>query len=118
MSVDRKYYVIAGYDLTGCDTDKLRDWIWEDGKEYMCNHVKGKIQLFDDPMSGTYLYFGYILASGDMYEYETSKFKVDVLNEVYGDVRAELNKLIEMGIITKDASFIPEYQIISFVECT
>ena len=35
MSVSRDFYVIAGYDLTGWDTDKLRDWKWEDGEEYI-----------------------------------------------------------------------------------
>ena len=45
MSVSRDFYVIAGYDLTGWDTDKLRDWKWEEGEEYICNHSKGNIQL-------------------------------------------------------------------------
>ena len=35
MSVSRDFYVIAGYDLTGWDTDKLRDWKWEEGEEYI-----------------------------------------------------------------------------------
>lgn len=46
MSVDRNYYVIAGYDLTGMETDKFDDWKWsEDGEKYTCYHRKGKIQL-------------------------------------------------------------------------
>lgn len=119
MSVDRNYYVIAGYDLTGMETDKFDDWKWsEDGEKYTCYHRKGKIQLFTDPMNGQYIYFGYILADGDMYEYETSKFKVEDINGVYGDVKAELVKLIEMGMFTKDPRFIPEYQVIAFEECT
>lgn len=118
MSVSRCFYVIAGYDLTGYDTDKLRDWKWEDGEEYMCYHSKGKIQLFDDPMSGNYLYFGYVLACNEMYEEDdVSKFKVDDITKVYGEVKSELIKLQELGVITKDHKFVQEYQIISFVEC-
>ena len=90
MSVSRDFYVIAGYDLTGWDTDKLRDWKWEEGEEYICNHSKGNIQLFDDPMSGSYLYFGYVLARNEMYEDdEVSKFKVDDITRVYGEVNIE-----------------------------
>lgn len=119
MGVVRNYYVIAGYDLTGMETDKFDDWKWtEEGEDYTCYQRKGKIQFFYDPMSGNHLYFGYILASGDMYGYETSKFKVDDVNAIYGDVKAELVKLIEMGVITKDPRFVPEYQIIAFEECT
>lgn len=119
MSVSRDFYVIAGYDLTGYGTDKLRDWKWEDGEEYIHNHTKGNIQLFDDPMNGTYLYFGYILAHNEMYENDkVSKFKVDDIIKVYGEVKSELIKLQELGVITKDFKFVPEYQIISFVECT
>ena len=119
MSVDKNYYVIAGYDLSGMKTDKFNDWQWSDeGEKYVCNKVKGKIQLFDDLMSGSHLYFGYVLAIGDMYECETSKFKVDDVNTVYNDVKAELVKLIEIGIIAKDPCIIPEYQIIAFEECS
>lgn len=119
MSVSRDFYVIAGYDLTGWDTDKLRDWKWEEGEEYICNHSKGNIQLFDDPMSDSYLYFGYVLARNEMYEDdEVSKFKVDDITRVYGEVKSELIKLQELGVITKDPKFVPEYQIISFVECS
>ena len=33
MSVDRRYYLINGYDLTGMDCDKLEDWKWTDEGE-------------------------------------------------------------------------------------
>ena len=91
MSVNRNYYVIAGYDLTGMETDKFDDWKWSDeGEDYICYQRKGKIQFFYDPMSGGHLYFGYILACGDMYEYETSKFKVEDVN---GDMNLQSNNL-------------------------
>ena len=117
MSISRDYYVIAGYDLTGMKTDKFDDWIWSDeGEKYTCYQRKGKIQLFCDPMSGCYLYFGYILADGDMYEYETSKFKVEDINNARDDVKNELSKLVDMGLI--NPKFILEYQVIAFEECT
>lgn len=119
MSVSRNYYVIAGYDLTDMTTDKFDDWVWsKEGEEYICYQSKGKIQLFTDPMNGSYIYLGFILADGDMYEYETSKFKVEDITAAYGDVKSELFKLIEMGMITRDPRAIPEYQVIAFEECT
>jgi hypothetical protein len=117
MSISRNYYVIAGYDLTGMKTDKFDDWKWTDeGEKYTCNQIKGKIQFFDDPMSGSHLYFGYILAGGDMYEYETSKFKVSDVSKVHDEVRCKLANMINIGLIKP--KFILEYQIIAFEECT
>ena len=118
MSVERNYYVIAGYDLTDWNTDKYEDWKWtEEGENYTYNQVKGKIQFFDDPMNGTHLYLGYILAEIDMWNSETSMFDVDDIKNKKGQVEAELVKLRELGIISKDPKFIPEYKVIVFEEC-
>lgn len=55
MSVERNYYVIGGYDLTGFKTEKYDDWRWtEQGEEYTCSQINGEIQLFDDPMNGSH----------------------------------------------------------------
>ena len=36
MSVNRNYYVIAGYDLTEFKTDKFKDWKWtEEGENIL-----------------------------------------------------------------------------------
>ena len=119
MSVDRSYYLINGYDLTGWDCDKLIDWKWTDeGEDYFCYQRKGKIQLFDDPMSGTYLYLGYILAAGDQYEFETTKLNDEEIIRSRGYVKEELVKLQELGIITKDPHFVPKLQLIMFEERT
>lgn len=119
MSVTSNYYVIAGYDLTGWETDKYNDWKWDDeGEEYLCNQIKGRIQLFDDPMSGCHLYFGYILAKGYQYDFETTKFDADIINQVKDNVKGELDKLIELGVISADPKFNPKYQVIVFEECT
>lgn len=82
MSVESKYYAIVGYDLTGCETDKFKDWKWTDeGEKYTCNQVKDRIQIFYDPMSGMHLYLGYILGCGDQYETETTKINLKDIND-------------------------------------
>ena len=118
MSMESNYYVIAGYDLTGYETDKFNDWKWtEEGENYICNQCKGEIQFFDDPMSGSYLYFGYVLASGDEYSFETTFFEVSDIEKCSGNVKAELVKLQELGVITKDLHFSPQFKVIVFEEC-
>lgn len=83
MSMESHYYVIAGYDLTVNETDKFMNWKWSDeGEDYICNQCKGEIQFFDDPMSSSHLYFGYVLAAGDEYSFDTEMFDVLILKNV------------------------------------
>lgn len=118
MSMESHYYVIAGYDLTGNETDKFKDWKWSDeGEDYICNQCKGEIQFFDDPMSGSHLYFGYILASGNEYSFDTEIFNVSDIEKCHDKVKAELVKLQELGVITKAPHFKPVFKIIVFEEC-
>lgn len=119
MSVERNYYVIGGYDVTNFKTDKYKDWSWtEQGEKYTCNQSKGKIQFFNDPMSNSYLYFGYIFASGDEYEFDTACFSVLDIELCRDEVKDELAKLIEEGIISSEALTQAEFKIIAFEECT
>ena len=119
MSVDRDYYVIAGYDLTDLDTDKFDDWKWTDeGQKYFCYQNPGHIQFFDDPMCGNYLYFGYVLANCGEYNPETTKFNANAANQVEKDVKSELMKLIYLGVISKDPHLKQEYKVIMFEQCT
>lgn len=118
MSIEKKYYVISGYDLTGLQTDKFSDWRWTiEGEKYTCYQYKGHIQLFDDPMSGNHLYLGYILSSGDEYNFDTSKFSTENVNVMADTVKSELNKLISLGVIKEVEKLELEYQIIAFEEC-
>lgn len=118
MSMESNYYVIAGYDLTGYETDKFKDWKWTDeGEDYINNQYKGEIQFFDDPMSGSYLYFGYVLADGDEYSFNTEMFDVSDIVKCSGKVKAELVKLQERGVIIKDPHFNPVFKVIVFEEC-
>lgn len=119
MSMNRNYYVIAGYDLTGWETDKFDDWKWTDeGEKYICNQRKGNIQLFDDPMSSSHLYLGFVLAAGDEYEFRTDNFDVEFVTCIKNLVTSELIKLIGLGVISRDPKFNPKYQVIVFEECT
>lgn len=115
MSISRNYYVIAGYDLTGFATDKFEDWKWDDGEEYFSYQTKGRIQLFDDPMNGDYLYLGYVLANLDMYEAETVKINLNEIDRQELYVRNKLNQLINDDIITLNDY---KYEVIVFEECT
>lgn len=119
MSMDKNYYVIAGYDLTGWKNDKFDDWKWTDeGEKYICNQSQNHIQLFYDPMSGEHLYLGFILANGDEYYFKTFKFDTEIINQVQGYVKSELVKLIGLGVISADPKFNPKYEVIVFEECT
>lgn len=122
MSVNKNYYVIVGYDLTSYKTDKYEDWKWTDeGEDLLNNQIKGKIQLFDDPMYGNYLYIGHIFATGNEYEFDTTEIPIKDVTSTYirSKVDYVLNNLIEKGIIDCNSCFQKhlEYKIIIFEEC-
>ena len=120
MSMDKNYYVVYGYDLTKYKTDKYEDWRWTDeGEEFTCNQRKGYIQLFDDPMRESYLYFGYIFASGDEYDFETTKFDIIEAERQTADIANKLRRLKDIGIINEDFDeFATPYEFIVFEEWT
>ena len=68
-------------------------------------------------MSGSYLYFGYVLVAGNEYSFDTEMFEVSDIEKCHGKVKAELVKLQELGMITKDPHFKPVFKIIVFEEC-
>ena len=117
MSIEKNYYVIAGFDLTKYKTDKFDDWKWEDdGEKFTSYQRNGNIQLFDDPMSGSHLYLGYILGSGDEYEFRTVKTDTVEIESRYVEVKNTLNYLNHIGVINVELSDI-EYKVIVFEEC-
>lgn len=119
MSVYKNYYVIAGYDLTGYKTDEYEDWRWsEEGEKYTCYQTKGNIQLFDDPMDNSHLYLGYVLAFGDEYTFEATFIEPSDIEKCIENVKTELIKLQEIGVISKDPYFKSVFKIIAFEECT
>lgn len=118
MSMDAHYYVIVGYDLTNLKTDEYMDWKWtEEGEQFLCYQFNGKVQLFDDPAhSDGHLYLGKILASGDEWDFRTTKFRTADIQDAFYDVCAALDKLISVGAISKDPKYKLVYEVISFVE--
>ena len=123
MSVNKNYYVIVGYDLTGYKTDKYKEWKWSEDWEELTNYQKkDEIQLFDDPMSGNYLYLGYILAVGDECHFDTTEISINTISspDIVTKVCRELNHLINIGVVNCE-NFIfkkpSEYKIIVFEEC-
>lgn len=101
MSVSKNTYGIVGYDLTeykdkiyteeNCETD----W-YEELRDYQ---RVGKIQIFDDPMDGYYLYFGYIFFETDeSYESKMNSISLAKINEVGDFVKEELFKYFNLQI--------------------
>lgn len=119
MSIKRSYYVIAGLDLTGFKTDKYDRWSWTDeGERYTYNQTKGEIQLFDDPMSGLFLYLGYIFSANDEYDFETTKINYESFAYQRPYVVNKLNELIDIGVIDRSVLDSAKYEIIVFEECS
>lgn len=119
MSVNKDFYVICGYDITGCETDKFDDWHWtDDGEKFTCCQRVDKIQLFTDPMAGCYLYLGYIIAHMDEYD-DSVKFGVDYMDieGKFEDVHAKLKHLIEIGVVSENA-YDRTPEVFAFIECS
>lgn len=119
MSVIQSCYVIVGVDLTGFQTDKYNEWKWtNEGENFTCYQSKGKIQLFDDPMNGEFLYLGYIFTAGDQYEFETVKINLEEIEKQRPYVMEKLKQLINMGVISENIykSNSTKYELIVFNE--
>lgn len=120
MSVNRNYYIIAGCDLTAYRTSKYNDWKWtKEGEQLTCYQNKGRIQFFEDPMDGNYLYLGYILACGDEYDFPTTKVNMKEFSRQEPYVRDKIKQLVIDGVLPPEAYSVDlKYEIIIFEECT
>ena len=118
MSVSRTRYVIVGYDFTEYKDMLLADdWKWKpENEQYSCYQSKGEIQFFDDPMSGDYLYFGYIFAVLD--EYDDSEVCHIPIGEFQRQKQYVDNKLWNMGWLQKLSLEHINYEVIAFTECS
>ncbi len=122
MSVERNYYVIAGYDLTNFIVDEQKfyeEWRWtEEGEKYFCGYKKDNVQLFNDGMRGDNLYLGYVLACADEYDFDTVKFKITDIENVKSKVNSVLLHLQNIGLIADNDDFGNplRYEIIVFEE--
>lgn len=99
MSVSKYTYGIVGYDLTEYK-DKIfteenceSDWY----EDLRCYQRVGKIQIFDDPMSRDYLYFGYIFfETDDSYENKLGFISLEKATEISDIVKEELFKYFNL----------------------
>lgn len=116
MSSVRNDYVIVGYDFTQFK-DELYGEEWAENpenEEYWCHQDKGNIQMFDDPMGGDYLYFGYIIAANDEYDSDVTTVP---LAELIRQKPFVDSKLSNMGWnVTGSLLDSIKYQVISFSE--
>jgi len=118
--MNRNYYVIAGCDLTPFRTDKYEDWKWtKEGENMTNNQRKGYIQFFDDPMDGSYLYLGHVLADGDEYDFPTVKIGKKTVDMYEPYILDKIKQLVIDGVLpatllTQDL----KYEIIIFEETT
>lgn len=104
MSISREFYIICGYDITGCKTDSFDEWYHKYGENWVDFQTKGNIQLFTDPMNGDYLYLGYIIGSIDDV-WCGCKCGIDI-NDIEGkfyDVHKKLNYLVDINAISEEA---------------
>lgn len=104
MNIERFYYGIIGYDLTGYETDKFEKWrLTDKGKYYFTHRETEEIQLFYGKERN--LYLGYIILSINQYGYErTDDDDLNNISNIVELVKNELNKLKYFGIIRKDLS--------------
>lgn len=115
MSSVRNDYVIVGYDFTQFKDD-LYDEEWAenpDNEEYWCHHEKGNIQMFDDPMDGDHLYFGYIISANDEYDNTFTAIPLAELERQKPYIDSKLNNI---GWNISDIIRESKYQLISFSE--
>ena len=83
----------------------------EEGEEFKFD---GYVDIYF--IKNGYLYFGYILAEGEVYEFETTKFDVENINQAKIKVQDELIKLIELGVIQEDSYIKRDCHVIAFEE--
>lgn len=101
MSVSKNTYGIVGYDIT-----EYKDRIYteenckSDWYENLSNNQRvGNIQIFDDPMDGEYLYFGYIFFRTDeSYESEMDYINLVAAENVGNKVEKELFEKFKIQI--------------------
>lgn len=116
MSSERNNYVILGYDLTDY-IDSIYDK-WSENEEnidrWENNQWEGEIQLFSDPMSGTHLYFGYILSAHNEWD---SDVVVKITEKDMKRMKQEVdNKLYETRLGITHVFGDLEYGVICFTE--
>ena len=126
MSMTREDYIILGFDLSPYREQIYTDeWCTDENiDKWECYQTKGNIQLFTDPMSGSHLYFGYILSAQDEFdEPEVTKISLrdrenKYMDEMWEKVLDALNetKIISESILEVIAKDKIPFELICFTE--
>ena len=96
MSMTREDYIILGFDLSPYREQIYTDeWCTEENIDrWECCQSKGNIQLFTDRMSGSHLYFGYILSTQDEYD-NPETTKISLTDESMSHMEETLDKVMD-----------------------
>ena len=114
MSMEPKIYTILGYDFSPW-YEKMYTEEWAENPEnekWMDNWTPGEVQLFSDLSDGSHLYFGYILAAGDGYNWTDQKEPITRVESLKNLVA---QKLLQSNLKFPTNDF-PPMSIITFVE--
>lgn len=113
MSINRKDYIILGFDLTPyMDKIYTEEWCTDENVEkWECNKSEGHIQLFSDLMHGSYLYFGYIVSAQNKYDkYKTVKINLGDADEL--DINEKYDLILD-NLINSNLFSLPLKNIVS-----
>lgn len=96
MGMTREDYIILGFDLSPYREQIYTDeWCTEENIDrWECCQSKGNIQLFTDRMSGSHLYFGYILSAQDEYD-NPETTKISLTDESMSRMEETLDKVMD-----------------------
>lgn len=114
MSTYPKIYTILGYDFSPW-YNKMYTKEWAENpknEKWMDKWRPGEVQLFTDLSRGSHLYFGYILATGDGYDWTDQKCTLGKI--------VTLSEVVNRNLLDSELQ-LPEYNmppisIITFVE--
>ncbi|HJF40219.1 MAG TPA: hypothetical protein K8V91_04775 [[Clostridium] spiroforme] len=122
----REDYIILGFDLSPYREQIYTDeWRTDENiDKWECCQTKGNIQLFTDPMSGSHLYFGYILSAQDEFdEPEVTKIslrdrEIKYMDEMWEKVLEALSetKIISESMLEAIAKGKIPFELICFTE--
>lgn len=114
MGMEPKIYTILGYDFSPW-YDQMYTEEWSENYEHdkwIDNWTPGQVQLFTDLSGGEHLYFGYILAAGDGYNWVDQKEPFERIKSLSNFVAQQLLQS-DLKLPTKN---FPPMSIITFVE--
>lgn len=113
MSMTRKDYIILGFDLSPYrERIYTEEWCTDENiDKWECYQSEGYVQLFSDPMSGSHLYFGYIISAQDEYD-EHKTVKVNLADVSEFDISEKYDLVLD-NLINSNLFPLPLKDIVS-----